>query len=179
MPPSIRRRSLHWVIAALVEALNGIAIKGLPSRSLRPSAHRARGCRSLTRPTPKAIVDRATFSAPQRRCFAEPVTPQGCPVVFFSSGGASAVSRSALRTAALSSFFLFFSSVRARAALCRSARARLQFGLNAMGCLFVRWVDLVSRDYICARVRVLPVLAIDLPAQARCWGNLVLPAVAR
>ena len=32
-----------------------------------------------------------------------------------------------------------------------------------MGSLFVRWVDLVSRDYICARVRVLPVLAIDLP----------------
>ena len=30
----------------------------------------------------------------------------------------------------------------------------------------VRRVDLVPRDYICARVRVLPVVAIDLPAQA-------------
>ena len=39
MPPSIRRRLLHWVIGALVEALNGIAIEGLPSRSLRPCAH--------------------------------------------------------------------------------------------------------------------------------------------
>src|SRR5215831_18354854 len=48
-----------------------------------------------------------------------------------------------------------------------------------MGSLLVRWVDLVPRRYICARVRVLPVLAIDLPAQARWWGNLVLPAVAR
>src|SRR6266446_4984668 len=28
---------LHWVIDALVEALNGIAIGGLPSRSLRPA----------------------------------------------------------------------------------------------------------------------------------------------
>src|SRR5215472_15211070 len=46
MPASIRRRLLHWVIVALVEALNGIAIEGLPSRSLRPSAHWAHGCRS-------------------------------------------------------------------------------------------------------------------------------------
>ena len=50
--------------------------------------------------------------------------PQGCPVVCFSSGGASAASRSVLRSAAFSSFFLCFSSVRARAALCRSARSR-------------------------------------------------------
>src|SRR5215831_5570256 len=110
-----RRRLLHWVIGALVEALNGIAIKGLPSRSLRPCAHWARGCRSLTRPTPKAIADPATFSAQQWRCIAERVTLQGCPVVCFSSGGASAASRSALRSAAFSSFFLCFSSVRARA----------------------------------------------------------------
>src|SRR5437588_10851541 len=33
----------------------------------------------------------------------------------------------------------------------------------------VRRVDLVPRDYIYARVQVLPVLAIDLPVQARCW----------
>src|SRR5262249_53898729 len=84
----------------------------------------ARECRSLTRPTPKAIADPATFSAKQWRCFADPVAPQGCPVVCFSSGGASAASRSALRSAAFSSFFLCFSSVRARAALCRSARSR-------------------------------------------------------
>ena len=32
----------------------------------------ARGCRSLTRPTPKAIAE--TFSAQEWRCFAEPVT---------------------------------------------------------------------------------------------------------
>src|SRR5207302_4176920 len=55
--------------------------------------------------------------------------PQGSPVVCFSSGGASAASRSALRNAAFSSFFLCFSSLRARAALCRSARSRPQFGL--------------------------------------------------
>src|SRR6516162_2415172 len=72
MPASIRRRLLHWVIGALVEALNGIAIEGLPSRSLRPCAHWARGCRSLTRPTPKAIAD--TFSEQEWRRFAEPVT---------------------------------------------------------------------------------------------------------
>src|SRR5215510_10253449 len=54
MPASIRRRPLHWVIVALVEALNGIAIEGLSSRSLRPRAHWARGCRSLTRPTPES-----------------------------------------------------------------------------------------------------------------------------
>ena len=45
-------------------------------------------------------------------------------IVCFSSGGASVASRSALRSAAFSSFFLCFSSVRARAALCRSARSR-------------------------------------------------------
>jgi hypothetical protein len=39
----------------------------------------------------------------------------------------------------------------------------------------VRRVDFVPRDYIYARVRVLPVLAIDLPTQARWRGNLVLP----
>src|SRR5215813_13173116 len=46
--------------------------EGLPSRSLRPCTHWARGCRSLTRPTPKAIAE--TFSAKEWRCFAEPVT---------------------------------------------------------------------------------------------------------
>src|SRR5262249_57509843 len=39
MPASIRRRSLHWVSVALVEASNGMAIEGLPLRSLRPWAH--------------------------------------------------------------------------------------------------------------------------------------------
>jgi hypothetical protein len=34
----------------------------------------------------------------------------------------------------------------------------------------VRRVDLVPRNYIYARVRVLPVLAIDLPIQATCWA---------
>src|SRR5262245_25628790 len=33
-----------------------------------------RGCRSLPRPTPKAIADPATFFAQRWRCFAEPVT---------------------------------------------------------------------------------------------------------
>jgi hypothetical protein len=42
--------------------------------------------------------------------------------------------------------------------------------LNAIGSLLVRRVDLVPRDYIYARVRVLPVLAIDLPTQAACWA---------
>src|SRR5262245_54752830 len=51
-------------------------------------------------------------------------SPQGCSPVCFSSGGASAASHSALRSAAFSSFFLCFSSVRARATLCRSARSR-------------------------------------------------------
>src|SRR5262249_17732805 len=72
MPASIRRRPLHWVIVALVEALNGIAIKGLSSRSLRPYAHwgvDAGRCRA-----PKAIADPATFFAQRWRCFAEPVT---------------------------------------------------------------------------------------------------------
>src|SRR6516164_7686947 len=74
MPALIWRRPLHWVIVALVEVLNGIAIEGLPSRGLRPCAHWARGCTSSPRPTPKAIADPATFSAQQWRCFAEPVS---------------------------------------------------------------------------------------------------------
>ena len=60
----------HWVIVALVEALNGIAIEGLPSRNLRSCAH----CKALTRPTLKAIADPATFSAQQWLYFAKPVT---------------------------------------------------------------------------------------------------------
>jgi hypothetical protein len=64
----------HWVIVALVAALNGIAIEGLPSRNLRRCAHGARGCKALTRPTLKAIADAATFSAQQWLYFAKPVT---------------------------------------------------------------------------------------------------------
>src|SRR5262249_51354739 len=40
--------------------------------------------------------------------------------------------------------------------------------LECLGSLLVRRVDLVPHDYIYARVRVLPVLAIDLPIQATC-----------
>jgi hypothetical protein len=34
MPASIRRRLLHWVIGALVEALNGIAVEGFAVEEL-------------------------------------------------------------------------------------------------------------------------------------------------
>src|SRR5262249_54165299 len=74
MPASIRRRLLHFGNRRSRRELNGIAIEGLPSRSLQPCAHWTRGCRSLTRPTPKTIGDPATFYAQQWRCFAEPVT---------------------------------------------------------------------------------------------------------
>jgi hypothetical protein len=70
MPASIRRRLLHWGIVALVE-VEWLAIKGLR----RETCGRARTLgRSLTRLTPKAIADPATFSAQEWLCFAEPVT---------------------------------------------------------------------------------------------------------
>src|SRR5262249_7214945 len=109
---------LHWVIGALVEALNGIAIEGLLSRSLRL------GARMQVVDAPDAESDCRDILCTGVAVFRGTSNPQGCPVVCFSSGGASAASRSALRSAAFSSFFLCFSSVRARAALCRSARSR-------------------------------------------------------
>src|SRR5262245_43034877 len=69
MPASIRRRLLHWVIVALPEALNGSLSKVCVEEIAAVRAP-ARGCRSLTRPTPKAIADLATFSAQEWLCFA-------------------------------------------------------------------------------------------------------------
>ena len=114
----------HWVIVALVAALNGIAIEGLPSRNLRRCAHGARGCKALARPTLEGDCRCCDVLCTAMVVFRETGNPQGCPFVCFSSGGASATSRSALRSAAFSSFFLCFSSLRARAILCRSARSR-------------------------------------------------------
>ena len=58
----------------------------------------------------------------RRRRFLE-LSTESCGQPCFSSGGASAASRSALRNAAFSSFFFCFSSLRARAIFCRSARS--------------------------------------------------------
>src|SRR5262245_29795864 len=177
MPASIRRRLLHWVIGALVEALNGIAIEGFAVEEL--AAVSALGAWMQVVDAPDAESDCRDILCTGMAVFRGTSNPQGCPVVCFSSGAASAASRSALRSAAFSSFFLCFSSVRARAALCRSARSRLQFGLNAIGSLLVRRVDLVPRDYIYARVRVLPVLAIDLTGQFGLAGRGSMIAMPR
>jgi len=123
MPASIRRRLLHWVIVALVEALNG-SLSKVCRRGLA-------AVRALE--TWMQVVDAPDAESDGRFCdilrtamavFRGTDNPQGCPVFCVSSGGASAASRSVLRSAAFSSFFLCFSSVRARAALCRSARSR-------------------------------------------------------
>src|SRR5262249_59154035 len=115
MPASIRRRLLHWVIGALVEALNGIAIEGLPSRSLRPCAHWAW---MQVVDAPDAESDCRDILCTGMAVFRGTSNFQGCSVVCFSSGGASASSRSAFGRATFSSFFLFFSSLCVRSVLC-------------------------------------------------------------
>src|SRR5262245_44590279 len=95
---------LHWVIGALVDALNGIAIEGLLSRSLRL------GARMQVVDAPDAESDCRDILCTGVAVFRGTSNPQGCQVVCFSSGGASAASRSALRSAAFSSLFLFFLS---------------------------------------------------------------------
>src|SRR5215510_4461814 len=56
MPASIRRRLLHWVIGALVEALNGIAIEGFAVEEL--AAVRALGAWMQVVAAPDAESDR-------------------------------------------------------------------------------------------------------------------------
>src|SRR5262245_13087593 len=103
---------LHWVIGALVEALNGIAIEGLLSRSLRL------GARMQVVDAPDAESDCRDILCTGVAVFRGTSNPQGCPVVCFSSGGASAASRSAFRRPPLSPLALVFCSLRRGPAIC-------------------------------------------------------------